>query len=84
MVADQQAGPSEAIEEAASEWDEFCASEGQCRLWVRTIGPLLSTPPPDAEDGLGDRMRFAHAKMYMAACERMTRILNSDLGDQGQ
>ena len=83
-MADQQAAASEPTEETAvaSDLDEFCAAEGQCRLWIRTIVPLLQLRSHESDPS--PRVQYASDQMCIAAYERITRILRSDIGDQEQ
>ncbi|WP_165253083.1 hypothetical protein [Paludisphaera soli] len=73
-----EAGPY--LDEAAVDADEFArreAFEAADRLWIRAIAPLLqpSSPEPDPNP----RVQFALDRMRIAACERIARILASDL-----
>jgi hypothetical protein len=56
--------------------------ETQKRLWVRALIPLLQHRSRDSDPS--GRVQLALDLMYIAACERVGRILRSDLtGDQG-
>ncbi len=53
------------------------ADEGRQRLWIRALTPLLQFRNHDSDPS--DRVQFALDCMYIAACERVARILRSDL-----
>ena len=54
------------------------ADEGRQRLWIRCLTPLLQLRKQESDPS--DRVQLAFDKMYIAACERVARILQSDLG----
>jgi len=54
------------------------ADEGRQRLWIRCLTPLLQLRVRESDPS--DRVQFAFDQMYVAACERVARILRSDLG----
>jgi hypothetical protein len=54
------------------------ADEAQSRLWIRALTPLLQLRKHDSDPS--DRVQYAFDLMYIAACERVARILRSDLG----
>ncbi len=61
---------------------ELLADDSQRRLWLRAIMPILQMQSHDPRPC--DRVQFAFDRLHIAACERATRILRSDLsGDQG-
>jgi hypothetical protein len=49
----------------------------QSRLWLRAIVPLLQLRTHETDPS--GRVQFAFDLMYIAACERIARILRSDL-----
>jgi hypothetical protein len=56
--------------------------ETQKRLWLRAMVPLLQLRKGDSDES--DRVQYALDLMHIAACERVARILRSDLAaDQG-
>ncbi len=55
-------------------YESFAAGD---RLWLRAIAPLLL--PPSTELETSPRVQFALDRMRIAACERIARILASDL-----
>lgn len=56
--------------------------ETQKRLWVRALIPLLQLRSRDSDTS--GRVQLALDLMHIAACERVSRILRSDLtGDRG-
>ena len=75
------------IDEAQTELEEDrdlavddAADEGRQRLWIRTLTPLLQLRGHESDPS--DRVQLALDKLFIAACERIVRILQSDL-DQG-
>jgi hypothetical protein len=72
--------------EAAEEPNELTADEliratlddqSQKRLWLRTITPLLQLRSHDSDPS--GRVQLAFDLMHIAACERASRLLRSDL-----
>jgi hypothetical protein len=63
--------------DAADELARYEAFEAGDRLWIRAIAPLLQPPSADYEPN--PRVQFAIDRMRIAACERIARILASDL-----
>ncbi len=51
--------------------------ESQQRLWLRTIIPLLQLRSHDSDPS--GRVQLAYDLMHIAACERASRLLRSDL-----
>ena len=47
------------------------------RLWIRALTPLLQLRSHETDPS--SRVQFAFDQMYVAACERIARILRSDL-----
>jgi hypothetical protein len=74
-VSDAQA--QEAEEDLDLAVDD-AADEGRQRLWIRCLTPLLQLRKQESDPS--DRVQLAFDKMYIAACERVARILQSDLG----
>ncbi len=56
---------------------DAAAEDVQARLWVRTLTPLLQLRSHDT-DPTG-RVQYAIDQMYVAACERVARILRADV-----
>jgi hypothetical protein len=54
------------------------ADDAQARLWIRCLTPLLQLRSHDTDPS--GRVQFAFDQMYVAACERVARILRADLG----
>jgi hypothetical protein len=57
----------------------------QLRLWLKAVVPLLQLRTQETDTGIipglcSGRVQFAFDRMYVAACERIARILRSDLG----
>jgi hypothetical protein len=85
------AEPDDALEEGTSaagspEADEAMAADAASglvdaeirhRLWLRALVPLLQLRSQEPDPN--DRVQFALDRMYVAACERVARILRSDL-----
>ena len=66
------------IASAVQDAVDFCVEQ---RLWIRAIRPLLDIwPADDAERAV---TKQDHAIMYRAACQRLTRILRTDLANGG-
>jgi hypothetical protein len=51
--------------------------EAQQRLWVKTILPLLQLRSHESDPS--PRVQLAFDKMHIAACERLERLMRSDL-----
>jgi hypothetical protein len=56
----------------------------QQRLWLKAVVPLLQIRSQEPDSGgvipaASSRVQFAFDRMYIAACERISRILRSDL-----
>ncbi len=54
--------------------------DAQQRLWLRAVIPLLQLRSGEVDPSC--RVQFAFDQMYVAACERLTRILRGDLADE--
>ncbi len=76
--------------EAAEEPHELTAEEliratledeSQRRLWLRTIIPLLQIRSHNSDPS--GRVQLAYDLMHIAACERASRLLRSDLPSEG-
>lgn len=52
-------------------------NESQQRLWIKAITPILQLRTHELDPS--GRVRFAFDLMQIAACERVARILRSDL-----
>ncbi len=55
--------------------------ESQKRLWLRAIIPLLQLRSHDSDPS--GRVQLAFDLMHIAACERASRLLRSDLTSDG-
>ncbi len=65
-------------DEAAQQFlDAVLDEEVEKRLWLRAITPLLQLRARDSDPS--GRVQLALDFMYIAACERVARILSSDL-----
>lgn len=51
--------------------------DAQQRLWLRAVIPLLQLR--SGEPDPSNRVQFALDRMYISACERVVRILRSDV-----
>jgi hypothetical protein len=70
--------PSEGDDpETADAVSAFVDAEIQNRLWLKTLVPLLQLRSQETDPS--DRVQYALDLMYIAACERIARILRSDL-----
>lgn len=56
---------------------DAAAGNAQARLWVRALIPLLQLRSHDPDPS--GRVQFAFDQMYVAACERVARILRADM-----
>ena len=56
---------------------DFIDDEAQKRLWLRAIIPLLQLRSHDSDPS--GRVQLAFDLMHIAACERASRLLRSDL-----
>ena len=65
------------LEDPCDDIPEFVDSEVQHRLWLRAVVPLLQLRTQETDPS--QRVQFALDQMYIAACERVARILRSDL-----
>jgi hypothetical protein len=74
LAASTEAGPED---DAACQYFENDAHQ---RLWLRTIIPLLQLRSGEVDPSC--RVQFAIDRMYISACERITRILRGDLHDE--
>jgi hypothetical protein len=74
--------PAEATENEDFDDDipDFVDPEVQHRLWLRAVVPLLQLRSHETDPS--QRVQFALDQMYIAACERVARLLRSDLADQ--
>ncbi len=52
-------------------------SSAAARLWIRALTPLLGLRSHDPDPS--GRVQFAFDQMYVAACERIARILRADI-----
>ncbi|MGC8638715.1 MAG: hypothetical protein ACP5XB_02420 [Isosphaeraceae bacterium] len=57
--------------------EEYVDPDVQSRLWLKAVIPLLQLR--SHEPDLSSRVQFAFDLMYIAACERIARILRSDI-----
>jgi hypothetical protein len=58
---------------------ELIDLETQKRLWLRALIPLLQLRSRDSDPS--DRVQLAFDLMHISACERVRRLLRSDLQD---
>ena len=56
---------------------DAAAEAAQARLWVRAIVPLLQLRSHDPDPS--GRVQYAFDQMYVAACERVARLLRADV-----
>jgi hypothetical protein len=56
---------------------EYVDPDIQSRLWLKAIVPLLQLRSHETDPS--GRVQFAFDLMYIAACERIARILGSDV-----
>jgi hypothetical protein len=76
--ATSEGGSSEADEPGTADaLSELADADIQNRLWLRALVPLLQLRAQEADPS--DRVQFALDRMHIAACERVARILRSDL-----
>jgi hypothetical protein len=54
-----------------------CELDSQQRLWLKAVIPLLQIQSQETEQS--GRTQFAFDMMYIAACDRVARILRSDM-----
>jgi hypothetical protein len=59
--------------------DSILDTETQKRLWLRSIVPLLQSRKFESDPS--GRVQLAFDMMHIAACERVARIMRSDLDD---
>ena len=57
--------------------EEYVDADVQSRLWLRAVVPLLQLRSHETDPN--GRVQFAFDLMYIAACERIARILRSDV-----
>jgi len=80
--SDPTADPEITAQELAEDQDlaiDDAADEGRQRLWIRSLTPLLQLRTHETDPS--SRVQFAFDQMYVAACERVARILRSDLAN---
>jgi hypothetical protein len=66
---------SDAFEEEPVQ--EYVDPDVQSRLWLKAVVPLLQLRTHETDPS--GRVQFAFDLMYIAACERIARILRSDI-----
>ena len=64
-------------DETAETVSELEDGDVQNRLWIRALVPLLQLRSQETD--ASGRVQFAFDLMHIAACERVARILRSDL-----
>jgi hypothetical protein len=74
---DQTVDESEDAEVLADGFIHYETAEVQNRLWIKAIVPILQLRSRDAHVNV--RVQYALDRLHIAACERLTRILASDL-----
>ena len=57
--------------------EEYVDPDVQSRLWLKAVVPLLQLRSHETDPN--GRVQFAFDLMYIAACERIARILRSDV-----
>jgi hypothetical protein len=91
---DDKVAPCPPAEEAEVESEDTSTADAvqecldadlQHRLWLKAVVPLLQLRTQETDTGIvpgvcSGRVQFAFDRMYVAACERIARILRSDLG----
>jgi hypothetical protein len=60
--------------------DQVVEDHTQARLWIRAITPLLQLRSHDSDPS--GRVQLAFDMMHIAACERVSRLLRSDLPNE--
>jgi hypothetical protein len=65
------------LDEAGDDLLEFVDVDVQHRLWLRAVVPLLQLRSQETDPS--QRVQFALDQMFIAACERVARLLRSDL-----
>ena len=65
------------LEETGDDILEFVDPDVQHRLWLRAVVPLLQLRTQETDPS--QRVQFALDQMYIAACERVARLLRSDM-----
>jgi hypothetical protein len=64
-------------DEADDDFVRYEAFEAQNRLWIKAVVPILQLRPHEAPQNV--RVQYALDRLQIAACERLVRILSSDL-----
>jgi hypothetical protein len=80
MTPDIPLDDEHAEAEEAEEADvlvQYEAYEAQNRLWIKAVVPLLQLRPHESQRNV--RVQYALDRLQIAACERLVRILSSDL-----
>jgi hypothetical protein len=60
--------------------EEYVDPDVQSRLWLKAVVPLLQLRSHETDPN--GRVQFAFDLMYIAACERIARILRSDVASE--
>jgi hypothetical protein len=68
---------ADAADEIEDDFVRYEAFEAQGRLWIKAVAPILQLRPHDATQNV--RLQYALDRLQIAACERLIRILSSDL-----
>jgi hypothetical protein len=77
-ISDDLDGPlTEEADESEDSVLEFADMNVQNRLWLKAVVPLLQLRSHETDPS--GRVQFAFDQMYVAACERVSRILRCDL-----
>jgi hypothetical protein len=75
--------PNDDLDDDSAVDDELLAEvidlETQKRLWIRALIPLLQLRSRESDPS--GRVQLALDLMHIAACERIRRLLRSDLSD---
>ena len=64
-------------DEADDDFVRYEAFEAQHRLWIKAVVPILQLRPHEVPQNV--RLQYALDRLQIAACERLVRILSSDL-----
>ena len=78
-TTDPQIAADDQVDEDQDLAIDDAADEGRQRLWIRSLTPLLQLRSHETDPS--SRVQFAFDQMYVAACERVARILRSDLAN---
>jgi hypothetical protein len=77
-ISEEDSGTDEPIQPLEIEVTTDDPDEGD-RQWLQSITTLLAQRSQESDPS--PRVQFALDKMFIAACERVVRLLNGDLVD---